>query len=100
MNTPETDQAWKEYIESGLEEKLRDASARIETERNEARKQRDNIESDLKRAMCAFDELEEQRDDLLDCLTRLLPYVSPIIGNKAYQHAKQAIANVKGESGE
>ena len=37
-DVPETLQAWRDYIESGLEEKLRDAAARMERERNEARK--------------------------------------------------------------
>ena len=36
-DVPETLQAWRDYIESGLEEKLRDASAKMERERNEAR---------------------------------------------------------------
>jgi len=37
-DVPETLQAWRDYMESGLEEKLRDAAARMERERNEARK--------------------------------------------------------------
>ena len=32
-DVPETLQAWRDYIESGLEEKLRDASARMERDR-------------------------------------------------------------------
>ena len=84
MNTPETEQAWNKVNRndaSGFEIALamRNCSIQMETERNEARK---------------------QRDELMDCLIRLLPYVSPIVGNNAYTEARKAIANVKGDGGE
>ena len=106
MNTPDTDKAWKEYIESGLEEKLRDASARIETERNEARKQRDELQimndqlcEAVEKTFPKIESIVKQRDDLLAVLIHLRSKLKPgDLNSDDDDMLDKAIANVKGET--
>jgi hypothetical protein len=39
-------------------------------------------------------EIIEQRDRLAEALYRLMPFVSPIIGNNAYTHATEALQSL------
>ena len=96
MNTPETDKLEYEQ-ECNFEVAWEDHCRRLETERDEARKQRDDLMGALIDWQLAHAELSQHGKNSVH--TALLNSAMRKT-EQALVTMKQAIANVKGESGE
>jgi hypothetical protein len=81
-----------------LEERKELAAARAEN--NGLKHKLDECVRDMVMLSGRNQEVTEQRDRLAEALHRLMPFVSPIIGNNAYTHATEALQSLNTKNDE